>query len=150
MFPAFSMTSKKLIDHGWMSPEQAEWGSEADSWCFREGVGVPESRGGVLGNQPVCPPIHCPPTSVLWLDVHNLPGSSQRLSALGCQSGYVRVAHVDQKNQGEGQAWSGDKPRDGNRSLSPCFPHRDLADMDNPAGWAHLPSDCVQPVSLGG
>ncbi|XP_030890524.1 KICSTOR complex protein kaptin isoform X2 [Leptonychotes weddellii] len=38
-------------------------------------------------------------SSVLWLDVHNLPGTSRRLSALGCQSGYVRVAHVDQRSQ---------------------------------------------------
>ncbi|XP_011825460.1 PREDICTED: kaptin [Mandrillus leucophaeus] len=41
-------------------------------------------------------------SSVLWLDVHNLPGTSRRLSALGCQSGYVRVAHVDQQSRGEG------------------------------------------------
>lgn len=68
---------------------------------------------GALGCLPVCPPIHHPLTSVLWLDVHNLPGSSRRLTALGCQSGYVRVAHVDQKNQGEGQAWGRDKPRMG-------------------------------------
>lgn len=45
-------------------------------------------------------------SSVLWLDVHNLPGSSQRLSALGCQSGYVRVAHVDQKNREILQTWT--------------------------------------------
>ncbi|KAL4667653.1 hypothetical protein H8959_006342 [Pygathrix nigripes] len=49
-------------------------------------------------------------SSVLWLDVHNLPGTSRRLSALGCQSGYVRVAHVDQQSRGEGhevlQMWS--------------------------------------------
>lgn len=94
----------------------------------------------------VHPSIILPPASVLWLDVHNLPGSSRRLSALGCQSGYVRVAHVDQKSRGKGQAWGGDKPRDGDRSLSPCSPHRDLADMDSPAGRAHLPSDRVQPV----
>nr|XP_034348362.1 KICSTOR complex protein kaptin isoform X3 [Arvicanthis niloticus] len=43
---------------------------------------------------------------VLWLDVHNLPGSSQRLSALGCQSGYVRVAHVDQKSREILQTWT--------------------------------------------
>nr|XP_034348361.1 KICSTOR complex protein kaptin isoform X2 [Arvicanthis niloticus] len=45
-------------------------------------------------------------SSVLWLDVHNLPGSSQRLSALGCQSGYVRVAHVDQKSREILQTWT--------------------------------------------
>lgn len=45
------------------------------------------------------------PSSVLWLDVHNLPGTSRRLSALGCQSGYVRVAHVDQRSRGDGGAW---------------------------------------------
>ncbi|XP_064437353.1 KICSTOR complex protein kaptin isoform X3 [Mirounga angustirostris] len=43
---------------------------------------------------------------VLWLDVHNLPGTSRRLSALGCQSGYVRVAHVDQRSQEILQTWT--------------------------------------------
>ncbi|XP_049986277.1 KICSTOR complex protein kaptin isoform X1 [Alexandromys fortis] len=61
---------------------------------------------GALGCLPVCPPIHHPLASVLWLDVHNLPGSSRRLTALGCQSGYVRVAHVDQKNQEILQTWT--------------------------------------------
>ncbi|GAB1291592.1 KICSTOR complex protein kaptin [Apodemus speciosus] len=45
-------------------------------------------------------------SSVLWLDVYNLPGSSRRLSALGCQSGCVRVAHVDQKNGEILQTWT--------------------------------------------
>ncbi|XP_032180245.1 KICSTOR complex protein kaptin isoform X4 [Mustela erminea] len=45
-------------------------------------------------------------SSVLWLDVHNLPGTSRRLSALGCQSGYVRVAHVDQRSQEVLQTWT--------------------------------------------
>uniref|UniRef100_G3S1P8 Kaptin, actin binding protein n=1 Tax=Gorilla gorilla gorilla TaxID=9595 RepID=G3S1P8_GORGO len=40
-------------------------------------------------------------SSVLWLDVHNFPGTSRRLSALGCQSGYVRVAHVDQRSRAD-------------------------------------------------
>nr|XP_036860897.1 KICSTOR complex protein kaptin isoform X1 [Manis javanica] len=45
-------------------------------------------------------------SSVLWLDVHNLPGTSRRLSALGCQSGYVRVAHVDQLSREVLQTWT--------------------------------------------
>ncbi|KAF6077958.1 kaptin, actin binding protein [Phyllostomus discolor] len=45
-------------------------------------------------------------SSVLWLDVHNLPGTTRRLSALGCQSGYVRVAHVDQQSREVLQTWT--------------------------------------------
>ncbi|XP_045701322.1 KICSTOR complex protein kaptin [Phyllostomus hastatus] len=45
-------------------------------------------------------------SSVLWLDVHNLPGTTRRLSALGCQSGYVRVAHVDQRSREVLQTWT--------------------------------------------
>lgn len=62
------------------------------------------------------------PTSVLWLDVHNLPGTSRRLSALGCQSGYVRVAHVDLQSRGEGRAGTGGGAlaRAGDRALSPA------------------------------
>uniref|UniRef100_A0A8V5GQ35 Uncharacterized protein n=1 Tax=Melopsittacus undulatus TaxID=13146 RepID=A0A8V5GQ35_MELUD len=37
------------------------------------------------------------PSNVLWLHVLTLPGSaSHRITAFGCQSGHVRVAHVDQ------------------------------------------------------
>ncbi|XP_036272255.1 KICSTOR complex protein kaptin isoform X1 [Pipistrellus kuhlii] len=45
-------------------------------------------------------------SSVLWLDVRNLPGTSRRLTALGCQSGYVRVAHVDQRSREVLQTWT--------------------------------------------
>uniref|UniRef100_A0A8D2CXB7 Kaptin, actin binding protein n=1 Tax=Sciurus vulgaris TaxID=55149 RepID=A0A8D2CXB7_SCIVU len=45
-------------------------------------------------------------SSVLWLDVHNLSGTSRRLSALGCQSGYVRVAHVDQRSREVLHTWT--------------------------------------------
>nr|XP_003464748.1 KICSTOR complex protein kaptin [Cavia porcellus] len=45
-------------------------------------------------------------SSVLWLDVCNLPGSSHRLSALGCQNGYIRVAHVDQQSREVLQTWT--------------------------------------------
>ncbi|XP_010639131.1 KICSTOR complex protein kaptin isoform X2 [Fukomys damarensis] len=45
-------------------------------------------------------------SSALWLDIHNLPGTSRRLSALGCQSGYVRVAHVDQQRREVLQTWT--------------------------------------------
>ncbi|XP_015706048.1 KICSTOR complex protein kaptin [Coturnix japonica] len=41
------------------------------------------------------------PSSVLWLDVVAVPLSRRRLTAVGCQSGYVRVAHVDQDTRGE-------------------------------------------------
>ncbi|XP_076987435.1 KICSTOR complex protein kaptin isoform X1 [Tamandua tetradactyla] len=51
-------------------------------------------------------PSLCLPTSVLWLDIRNLPGTSRRLSALGCQSGYVRVAHVDQRSREVLQTWT--------------------------------------------
>uniref|UniRef100_F6SRD7 Kaptin, actin binding protein n=1 Tax=Ornithorhynchus anatinus TaxID=9258 RepID=F6SRD7_ORNAN len=38
-------------------------------------------------------------SSVLWLDVRNLPGSAQRITAFGCQSGFVQVAWVDQASR---------------------------------------------------
>uniref|UniRef100_A0A2K5ZM55 Kaptin, actin binding protein n=1 Tax=Mandrillus leucophaeus TaxID=9568 RepID=A0A2K5ZM55_MANLE len=66
-------------------------------------------------------------SSVLWLDVHNLPGTSRRLSALGCQSGYVRVAHVDQQSRE-----TKDKPAQDEYSvlvasmLEPAVVYRDL------------------------
>ncbi|NWI45127.1 KPTN protein, partial [Picathartes gymnocephalus] len=46
------------------------------------------------------------PSTVLWLDVRSLPGSGHRLSALGCQSGFVRAARVDQESRAVLQSWS--------------------------------------------
>ncbi|XP_067412794.1 KICSTOR complex protein kaptin [Emydura macquarii macquarii] len=46
------------------------------------------------------------PSNVLWLDVCNIPGSGRRLTALGCQSGYVRVAQVEQASREVLQSWS--------------------------------------------
>ncbi|XP_077192633.1 KICSTOR complex protein kaptin isoform X5 [Paroedura picta] len=40
------------------------------------------------------------PSNVLWLDVFNIPDSGRRLTAFGCQSGYIRVAHVDPASRG--------------------------------------------------
>ncbi|XP_030400365.1 KICSTOR complex protein kaptin isoform X2 [Gopherus evgoodei] len=46
------------------------------------------------------------PSNVLWLDVCNIPGSGRRLTAFGCQSGYVRVAQVEQARREILQSWS--------------------------------------------
>ncbi|XP_078001954.1 KICSTOR complex protein kaptin [Phascolarctos cinereus] len=45
-------------------------------------------------------------SSVLWLHVSNIPGSGRRLTAFGCQSGYVRVAHVDQTTRTVLHTWT--------------------------------------------
>ncbi|XP_060113601.1 KICSTOR complex protein kaptin [Heteronotia binoei] len=46
------------------------------------------------------------PSNVLWLDVFNLPDSGRRLTAFGCQSGYIRLAHVDPASREVLQSWS--------------------------------------------
>uniref|UniRef100_A0A663F7N4 Kaptin, actin binding protein n=1 Tax=Aquila chrysaetos chrysaetos TaxID=223781 RepID=A0A663F7N4_AQUCH len=46
------------------------------------------------------------PSNVLWLDVCNIPGAGQHITAFGCQSGYVRVARVDQASRAVLQSWS--------------------------------------------
>lgn len=38
------------------------------------------------------------PSIVLWMDIYHCKHSSRRISALGCKSGYVRLAVVDGKN----------------------------------------------------
>lgn len=86
-------------------------------------------------------------SSVLWLDVHNLPGSSQRLSALGCQSGYVRVAHVDQKNREILQTWT--IQQDGPISRVIVFrPSTSEATKDSPQqeGYSLLVASMLEPA----
>nr|XP_056701737.1 KICSTOR complex protein kaptin [Euleptes europaea] len=46
------------------------------------------------------------PSNVLWLDVFNIPDSRRRITAFGCQSGYIRVAHVDPDSREVLQSWS--------------------------------------------
>ncbi|KAJ7303934.1 hypothetical protein JRQ81_011447 [Phrynocephalus forsythii] len=40
------------------------------------------------------------PSNVLWLDVYNIANSGRRITAFGCQSGYIRVAHVEPARRG--------------------------------------------------
>ncbi|XP_053122964.1 KICSTOR complex protein kaptin [Hemicordylus capensis] len=46
------------------------------------------------------------PSNVLWLDVYNIPNSGQRITAFGCQSGYIRVAQVEPASRAVLQSWS--------------------------------------------
>ncbi|XP_054854631.1 KICSTOR complex protein kaptin [Eublepharis macularius] len=46
------------------------------------------------------------PSNVLWLDVFNIPDAGRRITAFGCQSGYIRVAHVDPACREVLQSWS--------------------------------------------
>ncbi|XP_049651954.1 KICSTOR complex protein kaptin isoform X7 [Accipiter gentilis] len=61
------------------------------------------------------------PSNILWLDVCNIPGTGQRITAFGCQSGYVRVARVDQAS------------RDRTASVGPGAPSQPLDPCGNPS-----------------
>ncbi|XP_048474161.1 KICSTOR complex protein kaptin [Rhincodon typus] len=46
------------------------------------------------------------PSHVLWLDVVNIPDSTRRLTAFGCQNGFVGISHVDQESKVVLQSWN--------------------------------------------
>uniref|UniRef100_A0ACB8FT07 Uncharacterized protein n=1 Tax=Sphaerodactylus townsendi TaxID=933632 RepID=A0ACB8FT07_9SAUR len=46
------------------------------------------------------------PSNVLWLDVFNIPDSGRRITAFGCQSGYIRLAHVNPASREVLQSWN--------------------------------------------
>ncbi|XP_038641954.1 KICSTOR complex protein kaptin [Scyliorhinus canicula] len=46
------------------------------------------------------------PSHVLWLDVVNIPDSTRRLTAFGCQNGFVGISHVDQDSKVVLQSWN--------------------------------------------
>nr|XP_033812253.1 KICSTOR complex protein kaptin isoform X2 [Geotrypetes seraphini] len=46
------------------------------------------------------------PSNVLWMDVYNLPSSTCRITAFGCQSGFVSLSHVDQTTRVVLQSWT--------------------------------------------
>ncbi|XP_015271239.1 PREDICTED: kaptin, partial [Gekko japonicus] len=72
------------------------------------------------------------PSNVLWLDVFNIPDSGQRLTAFGCQSGYIQVAHVDPASREVLQSWS--LLQDGPISRVLVFALPAPGCTDNPAG----------------
>ncbi|XP_072464248.1 KICSTOR complex protein kaptin isoform X3 [Notamacropus eugenii] len=83
-------------------------------------------------------------SSVLWLHVSNIPGSARRLTAFGCQSGYVRVAHVDQTSRTVLQTWTVQQDGPISRvlvfSLSPS-----AADPSAPREWGKEVKELTAP-----
>nr|AAH72276.1 MGC82410 protein [Xenopus laevis] len=45
------------------------------------------------------------PNNITWLSVYNIPGTHRRITAYGCQSGYICVSHVEQRNREILQSW---------------------------------------------
>ncbi|NWV20199.1 KPTN protein, partial [Origma solitaria] len=82
------------------------------------------------------------PSNVLWLDVQTLPGSGHRLSALGCQSGFVRVARVDQQSRAVLQRWS--LQQDGPISTVLLFPLPPEPHEDPEDCWSLLVSSALE------
>lgn len=86
-------------------------------------------------------------SSVLWLDVYNIPGSSQRLSALGCQSGCVRVAHVDQKNGEILQTWTVQQDGPISRVIVFRLPTSEATpDLPQQEGYSLLVASMLEPA----
>ncbi|KAM4640570.1 KICSTOR complex protein kaptin [Discoglossus pictus] len=46
------------------------------------------------------------PSNVTWLSVYNIPDTDRRITGYGCQSGYMSVAHVEQKKREILQSWT--------------------------------------------
>ncbi|NXP42109.1 KPTN protein, partial [Leiothrix lutea] len=82
------------------------------------------------------------PSTVLWLDVRSLPGSGHRLSALGCQSGFVRVARVDEASGAILQSWS--VQQDGPISTVLLFPLPQDGNEDPEDSWSLLVSSALE------
>lgn len=82
------------------------------------------------------------PSNVLWLDVQPVPGSGHRLSALGCQSGFVRVARVDQDSRAVLQSWS--VQLDGPISTVLLFPLPPEPHEDPEDRWSLLVSSALE------
>ncbi|XP_058051076.1 KICSTOR complex protein kaptin [Ahaetulla prasina] len=72
------------------------------------------------------------PSIVLWLDVCNIPHSGQRITAFGCQSGYIRVAQVEPAERVVLQSWS--IQQDGPISKVLVFDLPSISQPDDPSG----------------
>ncbi|KAG8448841.1 hypothetical protein GDO86_015783 [Hymenochirus boettgeri] len=60
--------------------------------------------------------------NVTWLNVYNIAGTQRRITAYGCQSGFVCVSHVDQKNKEILQNWSVQQDGPLSKVLVFCMP----------------------------
>ncbi|KAE8585765.1 hypothetical protein XENTR_v10021448 [Xenopus tropicalis] len=60
--------------------------------------------------------------NVTWLSVYNIPGTHRRITAYGCQSGYICVAHVEQRNREILQCWSVQQDGPLSKVLVFCMP----------------------------
>ncbi|XP_039225091.1 KICSTOR complex protein kaptin [Crotalus tigris] len=72
------------------------------------------------------------PSNVLWLDVYNIPNSGQRITAFGCQSGYIRVAQVEPAKRAVLQSWS--IQQDGPISKVLVFALPSVSQPEDPSG----------------
>uniref|UniRef100_A0A8C8S1J8 Kaptin, actin binding protein n=1 Tax=Pelusios castaneus TaxID=367368 RepID=A0A8C8S1J8_9SAUR len=79
-------------------------GNDPSIHLYKENEGLHQFEEQPVQN--LFPELQELPSNVLWLDVCNIPGSGQRLTAFGCQSGYVRVAQVEQASREVLQSWS--------------------------------------------
>ncbi|XP_077645248.1 KICSTOR complex protein kaptin [Lonchura striata] len=82
------------------------------------------------------------PSTVLWLDVRPVPGSGHRLSALGCQSGFVRAARVHEASRAVLQSWS--VQQDGPVSAVLLFPLPPAGHEDPEDSWNLLVSSALE------
>uniref|UniRef100_A0ABM5ESF0 KICSTOR complex protein kaptin n=1 Tax=Pogona vitticeps TaxID=103695 RepID=A0ABM5ESF0_9SAUR len=71
------------------------------------------------------------PSNVLWLDVYNIPNSGRRITAFGCQSGYIRVAHVEPASHVVLQSWSIQQDGPISKALVFALPGDDSLPLDD-------------------
>ncbi|XP_050183181.1 KICSTOR complex protein kaptin-like isoform X3 [Myiozetetes cayanensis] len=98
-----------------------------------------------LEEQPIqllFPELQHVPSNVLWLDVQPLPGSRHRLSALGCHSGFVRVARVQEDSRAILQSWS--LQQDGPISSVLLFPLPPEPESGPEGSWSLLVSSALE------
>ncbi|XP_029427031.1 KICSTOR complex protein kaptin-like [Rhinatrema bivittatum] len=73
-------------------------GNDQQIHLYKENEGLHQFEEQPVEN--LFPELKDLPSNVLWMDVYNLPNSTCRITAFGCQSRFVSLSHVDQASQG--------------------------------------------------
>ncbi|XP_064258198.1 LOW QUALITY PROTEIN: KICSTOR complex protein kaptin [Passer domesticus] len=115
-------------------------GNDPAIHLYRENPGSHQFEEQPL--QPLFPELQDLPSTVLWLDVRSLPGSGHRLSALGCQSGFVRAARVDEGTRTVLQVWSAQQDGPVSAVLLFRLPPRGPEDPED--SWSLLVSSTLE------
>ncbi|KAM4695952.1 KICSTOR complex protein kaptin isoform 2-T2 [Rhinophrynus dorsalis] len=103
-FTPFQLCHTEVQDGGKQETVFLLSGNDQSIHLYKENEGLHQFEEQPVEN--LFPELKDLPSNVTWLSVYNIPDTQRRITAYGCQSGYVCVSHVEQGQREILQSWS--------------------------------------------